>query len=231
MQRRSALISVLALVGAWGLAACQRLEPRIVLVGDSTMADYPPARAPLSGWGQALRERLRGRAEVINRAVPGSSTLSYSRANWQQTVARLRKDDLLLIQFGHNDQRPDPSHNTTPTGQYRHLLARFVTDARNAGAIPVLMTPIPRYRFSEGRVSDTHGHYGESVRDLAREKGVPLVDLAKRAAEEMERQGETHVRPWYMLHSDGHDDVHLTSIGAKNMAIMVESELVQLGLL
>ena len=79
MQRRAALLSVLALAGAWGLGACHQREPRVVLIGDSTMADYPPARAPLSGWGQALRERLRGKAEVINRAVPGSSTLSYSR--------------------------------------------------------------------------------------------------------------------------------------------------------
>lgn len=231
MQRRAALLSVLALAGAWGLGACHQREPRVVLIGDSTMADYPPARAPLSGWGQALRERLRGKAEVINRAVPGSSTLSYSRANWQKTVTRLRKGDLLLIQFGHNDERPDPWHNTKPRGQYRHLLTRFVKDASDAGAIPVLMTPIPRYRFSEGRVSDTHGHYAESVRGLAREKGVPLVDLATLAAEEMERQGEIHVRPWYMLYFDGHDDVHLTNIGAKNMAIMVESELVRHGLL
>lgn len=195
------------------------------------MADYPPARMPLSGWGQALRERLRGKADVINRAVPGSSTLSFTKNYWLDTIADLRPGDRLLIQFGHNDEQPDPKRHTVPWGSYRQLLELFVMEARAAEVVPVLITPIPRYLFSAGRVPETLGPYADSMRSLARELDVALVDLARLGASEMERKGEVMVRKWYMLDVDGHDTVHLTKVGAKNMAGIVERELVRLGLL
>ena len=78
---------------------------------------------------------------------------------------------------------------------------------------------------------ETLGPYADSMRSLARELDVALVDLARLGASEMERKGEVIVRKWYMLDVDGHDTVHLTKVGAKNMAGIVERELVRLGLL
>ena len=95
-SRRQSLAGVAALAalatdsGAWaGVGenqpqAAKRPETaqRLILIGDSTVADYPPARRPLAGWGQMLRAQLAGRAYVVNHAVPGASSTSFRRQKW-----------------------------------------------------------------------------------------------------------------------------------------------------
>jgi lysophospholipase L1-like esterase len=64
-------------------------EPlRIVIVGDSTVSDYPPTR-PDRGWGQFVEERFQaGAVRVINLAVPGRSTQTFiGEGRWQQALA------------------------------------------------------------------------------------------------------------------------------------------------
>lgn len=223
----SALVVVVTLLG---VDQKEEQVPRFVLIGDSTMSEYPLSRAPLSGWGEGLRNALQGRAIVANHAVPGSSTVSFSRDYWENTLAQLKRGDFLLIQFGHNDEGVSPERRTHPW-HYRHLLNRFVTESRKAGAVPVLITPIPRYQFSGGAVLDTHAPYADHMRCLASEMNVPLLDLAKLGANEMERHGEPSVRAWFMLNTDGQDTVHLTKIGAEKMAAIAERQLIQFGFL
>jgi lysophospholipase L1-like esterase len=231
MRRRAWSISMLLLASGMGMSGCRQSERRLILVGDSTMADYPAARAPLSGWGEALRAQLQHWGLVINSAVPGSSTRTYAEICWPGVVTRLRKGDLLMIQFGHNDARADGDRFAHPQGLYRQLLARFVVEARQAGAYPMLATPIPQFRFLQGRVVDSLGAYSDVVRQLATQLHLPLVDLAILAAHEMELAGEAAVRRWYMVDVDGQDTVHLTTLGSARIATLAKLELERQGLL
>ena len=212
-------------------AGCKEVHPlpRIVIVGDSTAADYRPADGPLMGWGQALKEILDGRATVLNLAVPGSSTKSFSKIYWARTRASLKPGDVLLIQFGHNDGALDPERHTDPHDLYPTLLSNFVADAKKAGARPILVTPLPRYRFSDGKVVNTHGLYPAVMREVARETGVPLVDMTELGAKAMEKLGEVPAREWFMVYFDGQDIVHLNHVGAMVLAKLVESELQRIG--
>jgi DNA sulfur modification protein DndE len=203
-------------------AGCRR---RVVLIGDSTVADYPVSDAPLTGWGQALRARLGSRATVINHAIPGSSTRTFASGHWQRVRSRLQNGDLLLIQFGHIDALPDPERHTEPDGLYRKLLLQFVSEAIAAGARPVLVTPVARYKFASGKLIDTHGKYLKVMREVGAEAGVLVVDLAQRSAEVIGQMGEGQARTWFMIAHDGHDEVHLTWAGANAVAAIVEAEL------
>ena len=178
-----------------------------------------------------LKEALRDRADVINRAIPGRSATSYLHNDWQGTRFILREDDRLLIQFGHNDERSDSTGDARVLDGFRKALANLVAGARRVQARPLLLTPIPRYEYVNNHLIDTHGPFSEAVRDLSEDAGVPLLDLSRLGAQEMQKRGPAAARDWYMLSVDGHDNVHLTSDGAAAYARIVERELLQLRLL
>ena len=53
-----------------------------------------------------------------------------------------------------------------------------VDGARQRGGIPVLITPVQRRTFDkDGMITNSHGDYPAAVRQVAREKNVPLIDL------------------------------------------------------
>ncbi|KAI2706062.1 CAZyme family CE12 [Penicillium roqueforti] len=53
---------------------------------------------------------------------------------------------LVTIQFGHNDQKPAANISLS---QYTRNLERFVTEASNAGATPILVTPLSRRNYDK----------------------------------------------------------------------------------
>lgn len=229
MNRRSFVIAGVTSIGIGCSTAERRM--RVLLIGDSTVADYPVSDAPLTGWGQALRTRLGSRATVINYAVPGSSTRTFAREYWPGVRSHLQDRDVLLIQFGHIDALPDPERHAEPDGLYRKLLLQFVSETIAAGARPVLVTPVVRYKFASGKLIDTHGMYVRSMREVGAAAEVLVIDLAQRSAEAIGQMGEGQARTWFMIAHDGHDEVHLTLAGANAVAAIVEAELERTGIL
>lgn len=173
---------------------------------------------------------MRGRAAVANYAVPGSSTRLYFERHWPRVRAHLAPGDCLLIQFGHIDASPDPVPHTEPDGQYRALLATFVSEARASGARPILVTPITVFPFGRGKMLEALERYSEAMRRLAPELGVALIDLASLSAQAVARLGEEQARQWFMLSQDGHDAVHLTRLGAEAVADLVQAALEKAGI-
>ena len=173
---------------------------------------------------------MRGRAVVSNHAKPGNSTRSFCELHWPSVRASLMKSDWLLIQFGHVDALPDSSRHADADGLFREALLQFVAEARVAGATPVLVTPIPQYRFADGEVIDVHGRYPEVVREVANKFEVLLIDLTRLCTSEMLQLGERRARAWYMIDHDDHDVVHLSQTGARAVAAIVEADLKRAGL-
>jgi lysophospholipase L1-like esterase len=213
------------------LAASARSEPiTVYLAGDSTMAPKLPEKRPETGWG----ERLQGffaedRVRIDNRAKNGRSTRSFlEEGSWQAIVDELRAGDYVLIQFGHNDGAKDRPDRYTPPEDYRRNLARFVTDARAKRAIPVLLTPVVRWRFDErGAFFDTHGEYPDVVRAVAAAHDVPLVDMHRKSRSVLERAGAEKSRALFLqLKAHEHanypagitDNTHFSPHGAETMA-------------
>ena len=121
--------------------------PVIYLIGDSTVDDNKP---PFRGWGWALPRYVKEGVEVRNYALSGTSTRSFRELGlWEPVERGLSRGDLLLIQFGHNDEKDDDRH-TDPETTYPQNLWRYCEAALVKGARPVLLTPVSRRFFAGG---------------------------------------------------------------------------------
>ncbi|MFI7442487.1 rhamnogalacturonan acetylesterase [Nonomuraea indica] len=197
-----------------------------LLAGDSTVASCPAHEAPMSGWGAQLGARLGG--PVRNFAKGGATTASHrAEGLWDALLLEAAPGDVVVIQFGHNDQKE-------PGLPYQENLRAFVREARGAGALPVLCTPVQRRRFDGNRLAPTHGDHPDQVRALAAEEGVPLVDLTAATTELYERLGPegskalfTHLPPGrHPLYPEGvADDTHFCFRGADEVAAIVAARL------
>src|SRR5688500_10596396 len=100
---------------------------KVYLIGDSTVADYTleqdyqTKRYPIAGWGQVFQQFVSGNnrkqlkhiikadsASVDDRAKGGRSTRTFfEEGRWAEVYRSLKKNDVVLIQFGHNDAAVD----------------------------------------------------------------------------------------------------------------------------
>jgi len=155
----------------------------VFLAGNSTVTDQ--RFEPWASWGQMLPCFFQpGKVVVANHAESGEALKSFIDENRLVKILKtIRQGDYLFIQFGHNDQKPQNSAYVEPFNGYKKYLKHFIHQARQLGAIPVLVTPVCRRNFDEnGRIINTHGDYPEAMRRTAMEENVPLIDLFKMSA-------------------------------------------------
>ena len=191
--------AVAGLAGGAGLGlsvlpvrAAERAVVTIHLAGDSTMAEKLPEKRPETGWGEFLAAQFRpDTVAVDNRAKNGRSTRTFiEEGRWQALLDATQPGDVVLIQFGHNDQSVEKRDRYTPPADYARNLERFVSDVRGKQATPVLLTPVARRRFDDaGRLLDSHGEYPDLVRALAAREQVALIDMQKRSEAVVQEAG------------------------------------------
>ncbi len=208
--------------------------PAIWIIGDSTVEDNQP---PFRGWGWALPEFVKDGVTVKNHALSGRSSRSFWEEGLFQPVAEgMEKGDMLLIQFGHNDEKDDERH-TDPDTTFPEWLMRYVNAAREKGALPVLLTPVSRRFFvGDGNMLYTHGEYPRAIRQLAAKENIPLCDLKQDSRKLYLELGEEKTAELFVRLApgehpdfpDGHDDkTHFNAYGAKEIAKLVVNELKQ----
>ncbi len=195
-MRRLITSLVAATVLAGGAQATERartdappLAPyKIILVGDSTMA-------PHSGWGGAFcAKHVKSSVACLNTGRGGRSTRSYRQeGSWAIALAEAKvagyRGTFVLIQFGHNDQSSKAERWTDETTEFPANLKRFVAEVRAAGATPVLLTPLTRREFRDGKLQNTLESWSDQVRAVAKAEGVPLVDLNALSAAQTQQMG------------------------------------------
>lgn len=195
---------------------------RIVLVGDSTMCEYPVDR-PDRGWGQYLQGSFDDTVRVVNLAKGGRSTKTF-RAEGLWAKALAEKPAFVLIQFGHNDSHaPDRPESTDAKTDFPMNLRRYVEEARAIGATPILLTPVVRRIFGpDGRLVGELRPYAEATRQVAEDMRVPLIDVQASSRALVESLGPEGSAA--MANAPG-DRTHFNEQGAKAMAALVMKEL------
>lgn len=162
---------------------------KVVLVGDSTTAVS-------GGWGGSFcAEHVASFLACVNLARGGRSSGSYrAEGSWDLALAEMKTPGFartwVVIQFGHNDQPGKPGRSTDLATEFPANLRRYVVEARAAGAVPILVTPLSRRIFRDGKVDNDLAPWAEAVRRVAREMDVPLVDLNALTLAELNRNGE-----------------------------------------
>lgn len=215
------------------------MAPRIFWIGDSTVQFNNISTWPQCGMGQVLDLYVRPGIAVYDHARNGRSTKSFrDEGLWAPVEAALRPGDLLLMQFGHNDEKSeDPTRYAAPDQFAANLLA-YAHAAQAKGALPVLITPLVRRRFEGGTLVPTHGAYPNAVRLLAARENLPLIDLSAASAKLVQEMGEPASRELYMVfapnlypnYPDGKEDnTHLRYLGAVRFTGLVAAGLQALG--
>jgi lysophospholipase L1-like esterase len=199
-------------------------EPTIYLAGDSTVVDQDVE--PWSAWGQMLPRFFRPGVAVANHAESGETVRSFeSEQRFAKIFSTIEPGDYLLMQFGHNDQKPV---NKVPLDLYKKLLVTYIEKARAAGATPVLVTSMFRRNFdANGKIVDTMAGYPDAMREVAREKGVALIDLNAMSRTLFEAMGpEASLKAFMHYPANAFpnqteaisDDTHFNSYGAYELA-------------
>lgn len=153
---------------------------KIVLIGDSTTAVQ-------GGWGPSFcAQHATSFLACVNLARGGRSSYNYrAEGSWDIALHEMRKGPYqavyVLVQFGHNDQPGKPGRSTDLATEFPDNLRRYVREIRAAGAQPVLLTPLTRRQFEEGKLLKDLEPWAEATRKIATEMDVPLVDLYARS--------------------------------------------------
>lgn len=153
---------------------------KIVLVGDSTTQVN-------SGWGGVFCAlHVSAFTACVDLARGGRSTYSYrAEGSWDNALNEMKTPGYaktyVLIQFGHNDQPGKPGRSTNLETEFPANLRLYVQEARAAGAVPVLLTPLTRRNFVNGKLRDDLGPWAAKIRAVAAELNVPLIDLYARS--------------------------------------------------
>jgi lysophospholipase L1-like esterase len=208
----------------------------IYLIGDSTMADKSVRAYPETGWGMPFKHFFDSTVRVENHAQNGRSTKSFREENlWQPVLAKLQPGDYVFIQFGHNDESPEKVGRYTTPEQFRNNLLRYVEESRYRKAIPILLTPVARRSFdSSGKPVNTHGIYGNLVKEVAASANVPLIDVQQLSGSLLQAYGVENSKLLFLhLEAGEHpnypqgkvDNTHFSELGARKIAQLVLKEI------
>lgn len=209
--------------------------PVIWLIGDSTVEDNRP---PFRGWGWALPEFVRESVTVRNHALSGRSSRSFLAEGLLGPVRDgMQPGDLLLIQFGHNDEKDAPELHTDPADSFPEHLSVYCDAALERGALPVLVTPVCRRIYTGGGdLLYTHGEYPAAIRHLAQFRNLPLIDLKAESRRLFLSLGQAATAELFVRLApgelpdfpDGHDDkTHFNAHGAREIAALAAQLLRQ----
>ncbi|WP_298160129.1 rhamnogalacturonan acetylesterase [Brevundimonas sp.] len=163
---------------------------KIILVGDSTTA-------VIGGWGPSFcSDHVTSFVACVNLARGGRSSGSYFvEGSWDLALAEMSTPGFVatyvLIQFGHNDQPGKPGRSTDLATEFPANLRRYVAETRARGAIPVLVTPLTRRQFVDGRLQNDLEPWAEAARAVAAETNTPLVDLNASSVAAVQAMGPT----------------------------------------
>lgn len=201
----------------------------IYLAGDSTVANCPSNEAPMAGWGQTFHHFFQDHVVIINKAMGGRSSNSFiEEGRLEAILNEIHPNDFLFIQFGHNDQK---SYGTEPYTTFQTSLTEYITGARAKEAFPILITPVHRRKFNEeGKLENTLGDYPDAMMQLAKEHGVPLIDLWSKTKKLYEDLGVEGSKKLFTIfapneqpnYPDGIiDNTHFSEHGAKAVGKLV----------
>ena len=223
-------------------------KPTIFTIGDSTVKNgWGDGSGGLWGWGDPLVQFFdTSRIQVENHALGGTSSRTFrSKGLWAPVLERLQPGDYVLMQFGHNDAGllndtlrargtirgigdESAEIDNLLTGEhetvhsYGWYLLQYINEAKAKGAIPVVMSPIPRNNWKDGRVPRNDQSYGLWAKEVALAEGVEFINLNEKMALAMEKLGEAQVTDNLFFQ---HDHTHTSAKGAVLAASLIAEGL------
>jgi lysophospholipase L1-like esterase len=156
----------------------------------------------------------RGKLNVVNRAVGGMGAGTFlSQGYWDRVLAILKPGDVVIIQFGHNDngargalrgtgeetrERENPTTKRAETVHtFGWYLRKYIADTRERGATPIVCSLIPRNIWRDGRIARTRDGHADWARAVAESEKAAFIDLHEIIARRYDTLGPDAVGPLF----------------------------------
>ena len=210
-------------------------NPVLFLIGNSTMRNGTKGDGSNGQWGWgffASKYFNANKISVENQALGGMSTRTFYTKLWPMVRKALRKGDWVIISIGHNDNGPYdegraraviPGVGTDSlcvtikeTGEketvytYGGYLRKYISECREAGADPILMSLTPRAAYAEktGHIVSKPQTVGATY--VAAQEGVPFVDLNEISGSKLDSYSK-----WKEQYHFFGDHIHTSAYGAE----------------
>lgn len=242
--------TLIFLIAALLLVAFKSDKPKTALyiIGDSTVKNgRGDGAGGLRGWGEKLVFYLdSAKIKVENHALGGTSSRTFqTRGLWDAVLQKIKKGDYVLMQFGHNDGGAI-NDSTRARGtikgigedsveidniltkkyevvhSYGWYMRKMVRETKAKGGIPIIVTPIPRNDWQDGKIIRTSGSYPDWAKEIARQENIQYIDMNKVLSEKLDTYGENQVTENYFFKRD---HTHPTDEGAKLIASLMAQEI------
>lgn len=231
-------------------SSAKKKKPTVFTIGDSTVKNGSGiGDSGKWGWGDPIQQYFdTSKVNVENHARGGTSSRSYRTLGlWQPVLEKLQKGDFVLMQFGHNDGGAlnDDSRargtikgigdeleeiDNMLTGKYEVVhtygwyMTQFIKEIKSKGATPIVMAPIPRNVWKDGKVPRNDQSYGLWAKQVAEKEGVLFIDLNLKMVNAMNELGEKNVTDVFFWKSD---HTHTTAKGAVLAASLIVEGIVE----
>ena len=215
-------------------------NPVLFLIGNSTMRNGTKGNGSNGqwGWGYFANKYFdEKQISVENQALGGMSTRTFYTDLWPAVREALKPGDWVIVSIGHNDNGeffdkkraraviPGVDPDTMYIGynerlqrqdsvySYGAYLRRYISEIRQKGANPILMSLTPRDAYDEkGKI--VRKPQTEWAAYVAATEGVPFVDLNERSGQKLDSY--SHWKEQY--HFLG-DKIHTSKYGAEMNAL------------
>ena len=210
--------------------------PTIYLCGNSTVVDQN--NEPWASWGQMITRWFGPEVAVSNHAESGLTARTFiAGGRLDKILTTLRKGDLLIAEFGHNDEK-EKRPGDGAWYHYVYNLKIFVDQVRSKGADIVFCTPTQRRAFDkDGKtIMNTHGEFPAAMMSVAEREKVPVIDLNKMTKQFFETLGYEDSKralvhyPKELYGRELADNTHFNPYGAYEVAKCVVMGMKQLQL-
>ena len=195
--------------------------PTLWIIGDSTVRNGTlgdGSNMNQWGWGAPIVAYFDlNKINVVNRAFGGTSSRSfYSGFFWQNLRPQIRKGDVVLIQFGANDNGGaagkgalpgigEETENNISNGTTENVhtfgwyLRQFVKETREQGGIPIVLSLTPRKAWTgDGHFQRDNTTHAAWAAEAAKRDSVLFVDLYELIARRYETLGPAKVDSLYV---------------------------------
>lgn len=208
-------------------------RPTLFIIGDSTVKTPTEGQ---QGWGDPIADLFdQKKIRIENRARGGRSSRTFQTEGlWDQILTELKRGDFVLMQFGHNDAsavndtsraRGTLKGTGEETEEIDNLLTKkhevvhtfgwymrkYIDETKAKGATPIVLSPVPRNNWKDGKVARNAATYGGWAAEVARSQDAFFIDLNEIIAKQWEAVGQEKVGKEFFFN----DQTHTSPAGAR----------------
>jgi lysophospholipase L1-like esterase len=220
-------------------------KPTLFLIGDSTVKNGKgKGDGSLWGWGSFIAEYFNNdQISIENNALGGTSSRTFqTNGLWDAVLAKVKKGDFVMMQFGHNDSSPlDDTARARGTIKgigsesreiynpikkkqevvytYGWYLRKFINDIKAKGATPIICSSIPRNPVNNGVVKLTNDNYAAWAEEVAKAENVDFIPLNQLIKDKYTSLSAEEIQAFFTTK----DHTHTNEAGARlNAGLVVE---------